>query len=70
MKKKNYFLIGTNSAGNNAFFVRKDKIQNSKIKIKEPHQCFNLNSFSEDIDKAGEINKEINNFDYSDFIEI
>ena len=24
MKKKNYFLIGTNSAGNNAFFVRKN----------------------------------------------
>lgn len=24
MKKKNYFLIGTNSAGNNAFFVKKN----------------------------------------------
>ncbi len=69
-EKKGYNLVGTNSNGNNAFFVRKDKIQNSKIKIKEPHQCFNLNSFSEDIDKAGKINKEINNFDYSDFIEI
>ena len=24
MKKKNHFLIGTNSAGNNAFFVKKN----------------------------------------------
>ena len=69
-EKKGYNLVGTNSNGNNAFFVHKDKIQNTKIKTKQPSQCFNLNSFSEDKDKAGKINKEMNNFDYSDFIEI
>ena len=33
MKTKNYFLIGTNTAGNNAFFVRKDlwKVLNKMI---------------------------------------
>ncbi len=69
-EKKGYKLIGTNSNGNNAFFVREDKIQNSKIKTQEPNECFNLNSFSEDKDENGKINKEISNFDYSDFIEI
>ena len=36
MKVKNYFLIGTNSAGNNAFFIKKDLWNNiSKIVLKK-----------------------------------
>ncbi len=69
-EKKGYKLVGTNSNGNNAFFVDKNKIHNTKIKTQEPHQCFNLNTFSEDKDKLGKIKKDINDFDYSDFIEI
>jgi hypothetical protein len=69
-EKKGYKLVGTNSNGNNAFFVDKDKMSNTKIKAQDPEKCFNLNSFSEDRDEKGKITKDLNNFDYSDFIKI
>lgn len=69
-EKKGYRLVGTNSNGNNAFFVDKNKIDNTKIKIQDPKKCFNTNSFSEDRDDEGKIIREQNNFDYSDFINI
>ena len=69
-EKKGYKLVGTNSNGNNAFFVDIDKMHNTKIKAQVPEKCFNLNTFSEDRDKAGKIVKDISNFDYSDFIKI
>ena len=35
MKKKNYYLIGTNSAGNNAFFLKKNIWNKAKKLVKE-----------------------------------
>lgn len=59
-RKKGYELVGTNSNGNNAFFVKKDKLINSSIKTKTPKDCYHKNSFSELLDENFEIikNKE------------
>ena len=35
LKKKNYIFVGTNSAGNNAYFVNNDRFKHIKNKIKE-----------------------------------
>ena len=54
MRKKNYFLVGTNSAGNNAFFVKKDlwqKINKDILKKK----IFN-SKFRESRDYKGKLN--------------
>ena len=54
MRKKNYFLVGTNSAGNNAFFVKKDlwqKINKDILKKK----IFN-SKFRESRDHKGKLN--------------
>ncbi len=67
--KDNKIILGSFKESN-VNFVNKNKIHNTKIKTPEPHQCFNLNTFSEDKDKLGKIKKDINDFDYSDFIEI
>jgi hypothetical protein len=46
---KGYSLVGTNSNGNNAFFVKKELL-NSKIKSVLPQECFNFKSFKESED--------------------
>ena len=53
MKTKNYFLIGTNTAGNNAFFVRKDlwKILNKMILNKKIF----MSKFRESRDQKGNL---------------
>ena len=54
MRKKNYFLVGTNSAGNNAFFVKKNlwhKINKSILEKK----IFN-SKFRESRDYKGKLN--------------
>ena len=53
MKTKNYFLIGTNTAGNNAFFVRKDlwKILNKMILNKKIF----MSKFRESRDQKGKL---------------
>ena len=69
-KEKGYELVGTNSNGNNAFFVKKDKIKNNNIKPQSPKQCFHINSFSEKRDGLGRIVKEVDKIEISDFIEV
>ena len=53
MKTKNYFLIGTNTAGNNAFFVRKDlwKVLNKMILNKKIF----MSKFRESRDHKGKL---------------
>ena len=53
MKTKNYFLIGTNTAGNNAFFVRKDlwKVLNKMILNKKIF----MSKFRESRDQKGNL---------------
>ena len=53
MIKKNYFFIGTNSAGNNAFFVKRKFLKFNKI-IKNK-KIFN-SKFREGRDKNGKLN--------------
>jgi len=69
-EKKNYKLVGTNLNGNNAFFVKSEKLKDTKIKHQEPKTCFHVNSFSENRNKSGEIIKESDDLDISDFIKI
>lgn len=73
-RKKGYELVGTNSNGNNAFFVKKEKLINSSIKMKTPKDCYHKNSFSELLDKNFEIVKnkeeEIKILNKLDLIEI
>lgn len=54
-KKKGYSLVGTNSNGNNSFFVRNDLLKNNNIKTFKPEQCFHINSFNELRDEKGNI---------------
>tara|TARA_B100000787_G_C16196535_1_gene301283 strand:- start:1433 stop:2314 length:882 start_codon:yes stop_codon:yes gene_type:complete len=55
-KEKGYSLVGTNTNGNNSFFVRDDFIKKSlDLKIFTPEQCFHFNSFNELRDKNGNI---------------
>lgn len=53
--KKGYALVGCNSAGNNAFFLRNDLITD-KIKAKTVAEAFVSNKFRESRDKNGEMN--------------
>lgn len=50
-EKKGYYFIGCNSAGNNSYFIRKDKIGN--LKPLDAKEGFVVSKFMEDIDKAG-----------------
>jgi hypothetical protein len=52
-KKKGYAFVGTNSAGNNAFFVRKDRI--GKIKQASLSAGYTLSKFRESRDKSGKL---------------
>lgn len=50
--KKNYFFAGSNSAGTNAFFIRKD-LQNEKIKPVSLEEGFVQSKIRESRDKEG-----------------
>lgn len=52
--KKGYALVGCNSAGNNAFFLRNDLITD-KIKVKTVAEAFVSNKFRESRGKNGEM---------------
>ena len=54
MKKKNYFLIGTNSAGNNAFFIEK-KLWNKARKFIIEKKVF-VSKFRESRNAKGKLN--------------
>ena len=53
MKKKNYYLIGTNSAGNNAFFLKKNIWNKAKKLVKEKN-IYN-SKFRESRNKKGKL---------------
>ena len=53
-KKKNYALVGTNSSGVNAFYVRKDLI-NKKLKEKSVEEVYTLSKFRESRDEKGQL---------------
>ncbi|MDB9937288.1 hypothetical protein OAD13_04470 [Candidatus Pelagibacter sp.] len=55
-KEKGYSLVGTNTNGNNSFFIRDDFLKkNENLKTYTPEQCFHINSFNELRDKNGNI---------------
>ena len=55
-KEKGYSLVGTNTNGNNSFFIRDDFLKkNENLKTFTPEQCFHTNSFNELRDKNGKI---------------
>jgi hypothetical protein len=50
-EKKGYYFVGCNSAGNNSYFIRKDKIGDLRpLSVKEG---FVVSKFMEDVDKEG-----------------
>jgi hypothetical protein len=51
-QKKGYSLIGSNSAGNNAYFVRNDKL--GGLKRFTTKEAYVLSKFREDVDASGE----------------
>lgn len=51
--EKGYYFIGCNSAGNNAYFVRKDKIGNLPVHTAE--SGFKLSHFKESRDEKGQL---------------
>jgi hypothetical protein len=54
--QKNYILIGTNSNGNNAFFVKRNCLKKETfLKERTPKECFNEATFKEARDKNGNI---------------
>ena len=55
--KKGYSLVGTNKNGNNAFFVKKEILKNSKSGIKSlsSKASFNINTFNELRNKKGNL---------------
>lgn len=52
--KKGYALVGTNTAGNNAFYVRKDLI-NKRIDVLSVEEAYLPSNFRESIDKKGNL---------------
>ena len=73
-QKKGYDLVGTNQNGNNAFFVKKQIVIDRNLEKFTPEECFHYNTFSEIIDKNGNIVKntesEIEILDKIDLVEI
>ena len=73
-KKKGYDLVGTNQNGNNAFFVRKQIVIDRNLEKFTPEECFHYNTFSEIIDKNGNIVKNTESekeiLDKIDLVEI
>ena len=56
--QKGYSLIATNKNGNNAFFVKNELLNQGVIKSKKPKDCYNINSFSENLDNNGNVIKD------------
>lgn len=54
-KRKNYALIGCTSAGNNAFFVRKDKMDESPFSEISYQEAFVMNKSREHRNKVGQL---------------
>jgi hypothetical protein len=52
--KKGYSLVGTNSAGNNAFFIRNDLL-NERIQAASVERAFTVSKFRESRDPAGKL---------------
>jgi hypothetical protein len=52
--KKGYSLIGCNSAGNNAYYIKKELL-NEQIKSKTTEEAFVLSKFREERDKKGRL---------------
>ena len=73
-QKKGYDLVGTNQNGNNAFFVRKQIVIDRNLEKFTPEECFHYNTFSEIIDKNGNIVKNTESekeiLDKIDLVEI
>lgn len=53
-KQKNYALVGCNSAGNNAFFVRRDSLPPS-VQERTPEETFSPAKFRESRDASGSL---------------
>ena len=53
-KKKGYILVGSNSSGVNAFYVRKD-LMNKKLKEKSVKEAYTISKFRESRDKSGRL---------------
>lgn len=56
-KKKGYFFIGCNSAGNNAYFIKNKHKQNCIFRELTVEEGYHFNSFSESRDKSGKRNR-------------
>lgn len=52
--RKGYSLVGTNSAGNNAFFVRNDLL-NDRLEVLSVEQAFRPSKFRESFDAEGQL---------------
>lgn len=52
-KKKGYSLIGSNTSGNNVFFVRNDLV--SSLKILTPKEAYRISQFREAKDENGQL---------------
>lgn len=52
--KRGYSLIGTNSAGNNVFFVRNDLV-NEKVEVLSAAEAFTMSAFRESRDQQGSL---------------
>ena len=53
-KKKGYILVGSNSSGVNAFYVRKD-LMNKKLKEKSVKEAYTISKFRESRDESGRL---------------
>jgi hypothetical protein len=53
-KQKGYSLVGTNTAGNNAFFVRSD-LPNDQIEVQDSEEAFTESKFRESRDTDGNL---------------
>ena len=51
---KGYSLVGTNTAGNNAFYVRKDLI-NNKVNILSVEAAYSSSNYRESRDEKGNL---------------
>ena len=51
--QKGYALVGTNSAGNNAYFVRRDRVEPSKLRSLSAQEGYVASVFRESIDPDG-----------------
>ena len=52
--KKSYSLVGTNTAGNNAFYVRNDLL-NDKVKVLSVEAAYSPSNYRESRDEKGNL---------------